>query len=423
MTRRQANSDVLVDATSLISAEEFLLSQNRRDAPEDPFARQCFVEIVQSLIFMSQVYVAHPVLHAPRPQDFGDRPYLLRSLIDSGTVRPLCLDPAQQRTAAALEESAVHDLKTVHGLTSMARFVEQAFACDTASAGGQDALSSRIRDWSVFQERQVRRVTGHHSRRISTPDGVEEDEFGEWARAAAVLLGEALREIAAPMQGRYLMATLARSMKYRARAEAAAVSYQSHPMRRDFSLTFDMTRQGADETRVLDLIQSVRGIHTTLSQAAGQDDTHRLHLLQLELPLLGGRLWTPDETGRHSDRDWIALVTSRIHRYRERATDLRTAVARCVTDEDYVRLARDIDGVKRQLLERLGLRRVELSPMERELVGTVASVAEAAPGVPKVSGLWFSARALGKQFAFTGAQPFQRFLYREFVDAWKRAGR
>jgi hypothetical protein len=61
--------------------------------------------------------------------------------------------------------------------------------------------------------------------------------------------------------------------------------------------------------------------------------------------------------------------------------------------------------------------------MERELVGTVASVAEAAPGVPKVSGLWFSARTLGKQFAFTGAQPFQRFLYREFVDAWKRAGR
>lgn len=212
-------------------------------------------------------------------------------------------------------------------------------------------------------------------------------------------------------------------MKYRARAEAAAVSYQSHPMRRDFSLTFDMTRQGAEETQVLDLIQSVRGIHTTLSQAAGQDDAYRLQLLQLELPLLGGRLWTAGEIGSRSDQDWITLVASRIRQYRDRAADLRTAVERCVTDEDYLRLARDIDGVKRQLLERLGLRRVELSAMERELVGTVASVAEAAPGVPKVSGLWFGARTLGKQFAFTGAQPFQRFLYREFVDAWKRAGR
>jgi hypothetical protein len=171
------------------------------------------------------------------------------------------------------------------------------------------------------------------------------------------------------------------------------------------------------------LIQSVRGIHTTLSQAAGQDDSHRLQLLQLELPLLGGRLWMPNEVGRRRDQDWIKLVASRIRQYRDRAADLRTAVERCVTDEDYVRLARDIDGVKRQLLERLGLRRVELSAMERELVGTVASVAEATPGVPMVSGLWFGARTLGKQFSFSGAQPFQRFLYREFVDAWRRAGR
>jgi hypothetical protein len=65
---KQANTDVLIDVTSLISAEEFLLSQNRGNAPDDPFARQCFVEIVQSLIFMSQVFVAHPVLHTPQPE-------------------------------------------------------------------------------------------------------------------------------------------------------------------------------------------------------------------------------------------------------------------------------------------------------------------------------------------------------------------
>lgn len=94
-----------------------------------------------------------------------------------------------------------------------------------------------------------------------------------------------------------------------------------------------------------------------------------------------------------------------------------------MTDEDQIRFARDVEHVARRLLERLGLRRVELSPLEQELVSSVASVAQAAPGVPKVSGLWLSARTIGKQRSFAGAQPYQRFLYREFLDAWKRAGR
>ncbi|MDI5965629.1 hypothetical protein [Streptantibioticus silvisoli] len=379
--------------------------------------------MIQSLIFMSQIHVAHPILADPRPDDFGERPLLLRTLMDAHLLRPLRLDDSQLRTATTFEAAAIHDLQGVHGISSMARFVEHTFACDAATVGGQNALSARIRDWSAFQERQVRSTTGHHGRRIPTLDGVEEDAFGEWARAAAIILGEALEDITAPGQGRYLMATLARGMKYRARSEALGISYQSHPMRRDFSLTFDMTRGGADKDQVLDLIQTVRGIHTTIAQAAERNEHHRVRLLQLELPLLGGRLWARDEVGTHSDKEWTKIVVGRIRDYRQRAAELRRAVQQCVTDEDYARLARDIDNVKRQLLERLGLRRVELSDIERELVGTVASVAEAAPGVPKVSGLWFGARTLGKQFSFTGAQPFQRFLYREFIDAWKRAGR
>ena len=65
---------------------------------------------------------------------------------------------------------------------------------------------------------------------------------------------------------------------------------------------------------------------------------------------------------------------------------------------------------------------MELSPVERELVGGVASVAESFPGVPKVSGLWIGIRSAEKRYMFSG-HPFQRFLYKEFVKAWKRAGR
>ena len=219
------------------------------------------------------------------------------------------------------------------------------------------------------------------------------------------------------------MATLARAMKYRARAEAGDLSYQSHPLRRDFSLTFDLTRGGATDGAVMDIIQAVRGIHDTLSRAAGTEAAHRLELLQLQLPLLGGRLWEPADTGVRDDTAWITFVVRRIRDYRSRAADLRRAVERCVTDEDRLRLTRDIEDVKYQLLDRLGLRRAEMSPVERELVGSVASVAAAATGVPVVSGLWFGARALGRRLPPTGGQTFQRFLYREFVGAWKRTGR
>lgn len=415
-------TDVLIDVNSLISAEDFLVSQNRHMRPGDPFARQCFVEIIQSLIFMSNVYVSHPLLYTPEPEDFGQRPLLLRALMAAGLLSPLHLDSTQQAASQGLERRAVRDLQGANGIKSMARFVDQAFAIDQSTAGQQDGLSERLRAWGAFQHREVKIATGHHRERIPTRDGVEDDEFGKWSRAAALLLAGALDTIAEPGDGPYVMATLARGMKYRARAEACQSAYQSHPLRRDFSLTFDLTRRGATDMAVLDLIRAVRGIHDSIADAAGVEESHRLQLLQLELPLLGGRLWAAEETGTAQDSDWIELVVSRIRDYRERATELRQVIAACVTDEDQIRFARDIDGVTRHLLERLGLRRVELSPVEQELVSSVASVAQAAPGVPKVSGLWLSARTISKQRTFAGAQPYQRFLYREFLDAWKRAG-
>ncbi|WP_328338976.1 hypothetical protein [Streptomyces violaceus] len=140
----QRNTDVLLDVTSFISAEDFLLAQNRAAQPDDPFARQCFVEIVQSLIFMSRAYVAHPVLSNPRPEDFGERPLLLRELMRAGLAHTLQADRDQQQRAADLVDTALRDLESVHGITSMARFVEQAFTIDRTNAGSQTALSTRL---------------------------------------------------------------------------------------------------------------------------------------------------------------------------------------------------------------------------------------------------------------------------------------
>ncbi|MDG9678167.1 hypothetical protein [Micromonospora sp. DH14] len=415
------NTEVLVDVTSIIGAEDFIAAQNRRAQPGDPFARQAFVELIQSLIFMNRVWVAHPVRARPTTADFGARPLLLRALVEADLLHPLQLDVNESRVARTAEESALQDLQSWQGGRALGQFVEQALACDDAMPGTRNSLSKRIHSWSTFQATDVR-VAGHHTDRIGTADGVEDDPFGEWARAASIVLKGALQSMAPPGEEVYVAATLARGLKYRARADATGLSYQAHPIRRDFLLTFDLSREGAAEGVVLDVIRAIRGIHQSLATAASESKTHQVQLLELELPLLGGRLWQASETGRLGDGAWLDLVVSRIGQYRQKAADLRAAVARCVTDEDHLRLARDIDETKKQLLERLGLRKITLSAVEQELVNSVASVAESVPGVPKVSGMWIGARLIGKQMSSTGT-PVQRFLYKEFYRAWKRAGR
>ncbi|WP_081476153.1 hypothetical protein [Micromonospora maris] len=415
------NTEVLVDVTSIISAEDFVVAQNRVSRPDDPFARQAFVELIQSLIFMERVWVAHPVLARPSAADFGGKPYLLRALADAGLLHPLQLDVDESSRVRDAEDLALHELQSWRGHKVLGQFIEQAVACDDALPDQRNSLSKRIHGWCAFQAANVR-VAGHHSDRIATPDGVEDDPFGAWARAASIVLRGPLQSMAPTGEEVYVAATLARGLKYQARADATRLSYQAHPVRRDFLLTFDLSTEGATETVVLDVIKAIRGIHQSLVTAADDSDTHRVQLLELELPLLGGRLWQAGEIGQMNDRAWVDLVVARIAEYRDKAADLRAAVARCVTDEDYLRLARDINGAKRQLLERLGLRKVALSPVEQELVNGVASVTESVPGVPKVAGMWIGARVLGKQVTTTGT-PVQRFLYKEFYRAWKRAGR
>ena len=415
------STEVLVDVTSIIGAEDFIKAQNHGRQPLDPFARQAFVEMIQSLIFMERVWIAHPVLPSPAIGDFGAKPFLLQVLTEAELLHPLRLDERQMVAVRAAESRAIQDLQSMQGNRSLAQFIEQAHECDGAARTARNSLARRIHGWCEFQASQVR-VAGHHADRITTADGIEDDQFGQWARAASIVLRGSLRSMGPEGEEPYIASTLVRGLKYRCRAEAADLSYQAHPMRRDFLLTFELTREGADDEVVLDVIKLVRGLHESLAAAARDNETHRMQLLELELPLLGGRLWKPGEAGRLPDERWIRFVVSRIADYRAKSSDLRAAVARCVADEDFLRLARDIDSVRRQLLERLGLRQVTLSPVERSLVDGVASVAESFPGVPKVTGLWLGARSMGKHVRPAGT-PVQRFLYKEFVQAWKRAGR
>jgi len=417
----QHTGSVLIDVTSLIGAEDYVISANRTQRPLDPFARQCFVEVVQSLIFMADVRVAHPTLSSPRTEDFGSQPHLLQSLVRAGLLHPLRLDATQAETARAAEAETLHHLTSAVGTRSVLQFVDQAILCDQAQPEARFSMSARLTGWAEFQATKVR-VVGHHKDRITTNDGIEPDAFGIWARSAAVVLEKALEPVAPPGEGKYLMATLARGLRYRARADATGLCYQPHPMRRDFSVTFGLTRQGASNAAVLDVIQAVRGIQQSIADAAAGTEPVRVRLLELETPLLGGRLWRTTELGKHRDDLWTDRVVERIAAYRAEATDLRNAIAACVTEEDHLYLARDIERVRNRLLDSLGLKRSDRSQVERDLVDGVASVAQVA-GVPMVTGLYFGIKGAGVGVArrFTG-RPFEQFLYREFVRAWKRAG-
>ena len=138
------NTEVLVDVTSIIGADDFVAAQNRRAQPGDPFARQAFVELIQSLIFMNRVWVAHPVLTRPTAADFGTRPLLLRALAEAELLHPLHLDADESQAARTAEESALQDLQSWQGSRALGQFIEQALTCDDAMPGTRNSLSKRI---------------------------------------------------------------------------------------------------------------------------------------------------------------------------------------------------------------------------------------------------------------------------------------
>ena len=209
---------------------------------------------------MSTVFVAHPTLPNPRPEDFGEQPWLLQTLMRAGLIHPLRLNEHQWVAAAAAEAHALRDLKSPQGTRSVLQFVEQALICDRAQPARRNSMSRRISEWSDFQARKIR-IPGHHADRIATSHGIEDDDYGRWARAAALALEGSLEQVAAAPEQKYVMATLARGLRYKMRAEVADTCYQAHPMRRDFSLTFQLNQNQADDDAVLDLIKAVRGIH------------------------------------------------------------------------------------------------------------------------------------------------------------------
>jgi len=408
---------IALDNSTFISAQEFITAQNRGERSRDPFARQSYVELVQSLILQPAVRVIHPIHLSPTAEQFGEEPYLLRRLLDLGLVTPVHVLPDAVQRLDTAESGVLRTLQT-RGVDALLSFLHSMDACDReAEASGSAGLRRRILQWNDFHQSQI----PHHLVRVPTADGIEPDRLGEWARATSFVIGELFRPMMPEtVEPSNLIAALARSLRYQARATVTGHAYQPHGLRRDFAVTSQILSDDMDEEMAVDVIKSIRGIHERLEERAGSSLARHLELLRLELPLVGGRLWNNEEAGVRPQREWINLVCDRIASYRRQAGQLRNLVRDIRTEEDALRFERGIDDVTRQLNERLGLSTAEITPLEQQLAEGVSSVASTLPGIPRVEGLWIGARSTLKRYSFRGNHA-QKFIYQEYLSAWRRA--
>lgn len=306
---------VMVDITTFISAEEFILSQNHSSPsrPRDPFAQQCYAELVQSLIYFDEVLVPHPTKLNPIPADYGDLPRILRHLFDLRIALPMSIGPGEEAALITAEHTAMETLKTT-GVETMLRFIDKTRRADreVQERGGGQRMLANIAAWADYQWENVR-IEGHHRARISGADGVELDPFGQWARASSFAMEGQFRSLIADSEQQlWLIATLVRSLRYSARAKVKNVAYTPHPLRRDFSVMFDLFDDGVAESAIEEVISAVRGIPSEIRKVAGARQGRRLQMLEYQLPLLGGRLWSLRDRGRFTDERWLQMICGRI---------------------------------------------------------------------------------------------------------------
>ncbi|WP_378732466.1 hypothetical protein [Nocardia brasiliensis] len=372
---------------------------------------------MQSLIYFDEVLVPHPEKLEPVPADYGDFPRILRHLFELGIAVPLSIGPEEGTALVTAERTAMETLKTT-GVGTMLRFIDKTRRADreVQERGGGQRMLANIAAWADYQWENVR-IEGHHLTRIGGVDGVERDAFGQWARASSFAMEGQFRNLIADSdQQLWLIATLVRSLRYSARAKVKAIPYTPHPLRRDFSVMFDLFDEGVPESSIEEVISAVRGIPSEIRKVAGSRRGRRLQMLEYQLPLLGGRLWSLRDRGRLSDDRWLQMICGRIDEYRARAVDFRRALSHCDTEEEARRLELDVEGVRDQLLRRLGLESAERNETEATLVDAVASVAELGmgAGVPITRPLRLALVPF-RRYSGTLESLHQKFLYREFI--------
>lgn len=318
---------VVIDVTSVISAEEYIVASNERRPADDPFARQAFVELTQSVIFQPLIYVVHPLSERPSISDFGQHPRLLQAMFETGLAQPFVT--GRQSDVLAADARDLGSRLQIAGIRPLLAFIDKTAEID---ANSRAPMMDRYRAWTRYQRSVVQPDTASHLARIPTGDGIEEDAVGDWVRSVARSATGELARLTAGGAEDLMLATLVRGLRYHGRIQEAGLLYQAHPLRRDFLLYFNVAHGDSSHDVAGRLLEEVRGVHGAIKSAAGVRHGSRFELAEMVTPLLGGRLWKDGEVGKLERERWIESVVGRLAEYRARAQDLRIAVASCSED-------------------------------------------------------------------------------------------
>ncbi len=411
-----SSGSVMLDVTSVIGAEEYIKSCAMHSLPGDPLALQAYAHLVQTVLLYDQVFVPHPtILASPTVDDFGTSPALLCALMKRDIIRPLCLTLTQTNQVSKDEEALIKWLQS-NGAEVLSGYFDSLVKPEDATSPST-VTSQKLKAWVDYHEENVRSAPGHHVARIGTKHGVEEDEIGDFAGAFSNVFLHRFDHVALKPTA-YLVGFFLSALRYRVRANIAKMPYQAHILRRDFAISTDVNGSGYSHSHVMNLLDLVRGVHETLRSKAGSRDHERIELLELRVPLLGGKLWTQEDTKRDPD-SFLALVVDRITEYRDKTAVLRNTVA-AIHDEDGARqLARDFEAITQEVLEACGLQRPEITETDTAIIEAGAAVSGAIPGVPNMKGLLITIPALVKRLVFSGSNPLRQFVYREYMRGWK----
>jgi hypothetical protein len=407
-----STTTIAVDVTTFISAEEFALSRNAKRSELDPFARQSYTELLQSLLLYDDIVVMHPtMLHGATVDSFGERPWLLRYAMDADLVRPLDLKAEEVTACGTLDDALQRSLKR-EGDLLLRNFVTSA----AKEIGARPSLLHQIAAWAAHQVDPQRLERNQHGVRITTRDGIEDDALGTWARAASVVLGDVLSPVGPDSVVPQVVSVLTRGLRYRCRAKAAGVTYQAHPTRRDFAVMCGLFQTGLGTDRAHELLDMIRGVSRGLAQELSYEE-HLVQIVEFELPLLGGRLWRESEPGGHSESGWIRLVVDRIKAYREKCQPLREVVRSWVHAEQGNQLTAELRALASDLEGQL--KGPEPGTEFAAMVRNVPSVGATVEGAPVMKHIHLAAGNTNQPTE----SDYVQFLYGEFIRAFGQSAK
>lgn len=358
---------------------------------------------MHALALHEQIHVPHPGSEAaPQAEDFGEEP-LLRALMDVGLATPFRLDSDMQTRYEAWTARS-RDTLQAHGDVILSRVLQ-----GEAVSGQEPAPWSpaSLRRWTRFQRSQVVDRSGRHSARIPGAKGVDYGEFGDSIIRAVAPRRSELQALLADEEPEFVIAYLARGVRYQARAAAARRPYLPHTLRRDFIVQvqaeeFQETRAGAVVLR-----DAIRGIPEAL-RSASLHGAKKIDLLELRTPLLGGRVWKLEDCARKSNSDFARLVAEELAKRHEGYAPLRKVVRGIRTEERAIEVEAELAEVAEECRRRLAGDARSLNHAERALRDATGAV----PGIGKLVEIIIVGKNVKRDVYYSGTD-LQQLVFRE----------